>query len=114
MVAHREDTQGTIVVKADAHGDRDSCRAVSGAHKECISEFICRSGLAHHWYRETARVQCVSRASGQAHDTAHAFLNEKESQALDMNRSRRVFAFGHHVTSIAHDPPDYIRLGVDA
>jgi hypothetical protein len=86
-------SERTIVVKADAHSDRDSCGAVTGAYKERIPEFICRSRLAYHRYRETAGVKRVGRPSGQTNDTAHAFLNEQESQALDMNRGRRAFAF---------------------
>src|ERR1700680_4002492 len=84
-------SEGTVVVKADTHSDRDSCRAVSGAHEERIPEFICRSSLPHHGNRETAGVKCMSRAGGHGHDTAQAFLNEQEAESLDMNRRGRGF-----------------------
>src|SRR5712691_8570331 len=88
-------SQGTVVVKAYTDGHGDSFRAVSGPHEERVPELVCRSRLSHNRERETAEVQCMSRAAGHAHDTAQTFLNERERVALDIDRRGPVSAVGY-------------------
>ena len=71
-------SKGTVVVKAYSDGDRDSFGPVSRAYEQRIPELIGRSCLSHNGDREPAGVERMSRAAGNAHDTAQAFLNERE------------------------------------
>jgi hypothetical protein len=56
----------------------------------------------------------MSRAGGQAHDTAQTFLNERERGVVDRDLRPAVFVINRHLPRIPDDPPDHIRLGEES
>ena len=56
----------------------------------------------------------MSRAAGNANNTAQAFLNEREHVVVKIARRSPVFVIGCRLARIVDDPTDHIRLGKDA